>query len=121
MQRPRDRAQEGLIHRAAQRLHGQDMAAEHPEGILGLPGIQGPPSGSPVATGILAKAISPTGSEHRPYRHRWPVDHRRIQEGPAQGIERLQPGPGAAMGQVHRPHPGEEERPHRTAAEPGQL
>jgi hypothetical protein len=105
MQRPADRIQEGLIHRTAQRLQGQDMAAGRLEGILGLPGIQGPPSGSPAATGILAKAISPTGSEHRPYRHRWPVDNRRIQEGPAQRIGRLQPGPGAAMSQMHRPHP----------------
>jgi hypothetical protein len=57
LHRPRDRAQEGLIHRAAQRLQGEDMTPQDPEGILGLPGIQGPPGGSPVATGILARAM----------------------------------------------------------------
>jgi hypothetical protein len=49
------------------------------------------------------------------------VDHRRIQEGPAQRIKGLQPGPGTAMGQMHRPHPGETQRINRTAADPGQL
>lgn len=75
------------------------MAAEHPEAILGLPGIQISPGESPAATGILTRAINPTGAQHRPHRHRWPVDHQHIQEGPAQGIQRR----------------------HRTAAEPGQL
>ena len=81
------------------------MAAEHPEGILGLPGIQSPPSGSPAAIEILARAINTTAAKNRPNRHRWPMDHRRIQEGPAQRIKGLQPGPGSAMGQMHRPHP----------------
>lgn len=81
------------------------MAAEHPEAILGLPGIQISPGESPAATGILTRAINPTGAQHRPHRHRWPVDHQHIQEGPAQGIKRLKPGPGAAMSQMHPPHP----------------
>ncbi len=50
------------------------------------------------------------------------MDHRRIQEGPAQRIKRLQPCPGPAVGQMHRPHPGgEAQRLNRTAAEAGQL
>ncbi len=80
------------------------MAAEHPEAILGLPGIQSTPGESTAATGILTRAINPTGAQHRPHPHRWPMDHRHIQEEPAQGIERLQPGPGAAMSQMHPPH-----------------
>jgi len=121
MHRPADRIQEGLIHRAAQGLQGKDMAAEYPEGILGLPGIQSPPSGSPAAIEILARASNPTGAIHRPHGHCGPVDHRRIQEGPAQRIGRLQPGPGTAMGQMHRPDPGEAQRINWAAAEPGQL
>lgn len=100
MHRPADRIQEGLIHRAAQGLEGEDITPQRPERILGLPGLQGPPGGSPAATRILARAINPTGANHRPHRHRRPVDHRRIQEWPAQGIGRLQPGPGTAMGQM---------------------
>ena len=72
------------------------MASEHPEAILGLPEIERTPGESPAA---LTRAINPTGTQHRPYRHRWPIDHRNIQEGPAQGMQRR----------------------HRTAAEPGQL
>ena len=41
------------------------MAAEHPEGILGLSGIQGSPGESPAAPGILANLINPAGAERR--------------------------------------------------------
>jgi hypothetical protein len=41
MHRPVDRIQEGLIHRAAQGLQGQDITPQDPAGILGLSGIQG--------------------------------------------------------------------------------
>jgi hypothetical protein len=51
MLRPRDRAQEGLIHRAAQGLKREDIAPQRPERILGLPGIQGPPGESRAAPG----------------------------------------------------------------------
>ena len=80
------------------------MAAEHPEAILGLPGIQSTPGESTAATGILTRAINPTGAQLRLNRHRWPMNHWHIQEGPAQGIGRLQPGLGAAMCQMQPPH-----------------
>jgi hypothetical protein len=65
---------------------------------------------------IMARAISAIGAEHRPHRHRTPMDHRCIQEGPAQRIKRLQPSPGPPVGQMHRTQPGEAQRLHRTAA-----
>ena len=65
--------------------------------------------------------MSATGAEHRPHGLCWPVDYRRLQEGPAQGIQRLQLSPSTAVGQMHRPHPGEMQRINRTAAEAGQL
>ena len=51
-------------------------------------------------------AINPTGANRRPHRDSGPMDHRRIQERPAQRIRHLQPGPGTAMGQIHRPQTG---------------
>jgi hypothetical protein len=47
------------------------MAAEHPEAILGLPGIQITPGESTAATGILTRAINPTGAQLRLNRHRF--------------------------------------------------
>ena len=115
MQRPSDRAQKSLIHRAAQRLKRQEMAPEHPERILGLLGVHSPRSETTIAIGPMARATSATGAQHRPYRHSRPVDHRGIQSRPAQRIQRLQPGPAIPMGHMHRPYAGEAERNERAA------